>query len=165
VTTSLYALRPEACARAEELLKALKQAGIQYAVTSTRRTTEEQIALYCQGRAPLTIVQLLRQHAGLPKLHESENGYTVTKADGVNDSSAHQDGRALDLVVLEIVDLAKPGEPARRVQRPSWDYAKHAKTYRAIADIARARGWTCGADWPPVNIHTLLGADPPHFQI
>lgn len=165
MSTSIYCLRPEAFARAEALLHALDQARIPHVVTSTRRTTDEQIALWCQGRAPLNIVQLLRQHAGLPKLHESENTYTVTKIDGVNEASAHQDGLAIDIAVLEVADLAKPGEPARRVQRPSWDYEKHAKTYRAIADIARSQGWNCGADWLPVNPETLLGADPPHFQL
>jgi hypothetical protein len=162
MTTSVYSLIPEACARAEELLKALDNAGIRHKVTSTRRTTEEQIALYAQGRSPLEIVQLLRQHAGMPKLHESENHYAVTKVDGVNRESEHQQGRAIDIAVLIEVER---GEPKKKELVPSWNYMEHSREYRAIADLARRHGWDCGADWPPINPATGLGADPPHHQM
>jgi hypothetical protein len=165
MSTSIYCLTPEACARAEELLLALDRAGIHHKVTSTRRTTDEQIALYCQGRAPLEIVQLLRQHAGLPGLHESENKYVVTQVDGVNRGSPHQDGHALDIAVLVEIEQAKKDGHTEKVLVPSWDYNKTAKQYRSIADLAKHYGWNCGADWPPINPQTGLGADPPHFQI
>jgi hypothetical protein len=162
MSTSIYLLTPEACARAQELVAALDRVGIKYKVTSTRRTTEEQIALYCQGRAPLEIVQILRQHAGMPKLHESENKYTVTKVDGVNRESEHQQGRAIDIAVLIEVER---GEPKKKELLPTWNYMEYSREYRAIADLARRHGWNCGADWPPINPATGLGADPPHHQM
>ncbi len=161
MSTSIYCLRPEVFPRAEALLQDLQKAGIPHLVTSTRRTTEEQIALWCQGRAPLEVVQVLRRHAGLPKLHESENKYTVTNADGVNAASAHQEGKAIDIAVLVEVQ----GEDGRKRLLPSWDYSKQAQAYRAIADLARRHGWDCGADWPPINPETGLGRDPPHHQL
>lgn len=157
MSTSIYTMRPEAAAKAEELLKTLTRTAILHKVTSTRRTTEEQIALWCQGRAPLPIVNLLRQHAGLPKLLASENSYVVTQADGVNRSSVHQEGRAIDIAVLIEVEQGE-GEQKKKVLVPSWNYAKLAKEYRAIADLARGQGWNCGADWPPVNQETGLGS-------
>ncbi len=161
MSTSIYCLRPEAFPRAEALLQDLQKAGIPHLVTSTRRTTEEQIALWCQGRAPLEVVQLLRQHAGLPRLHESENKYTVTQADGVNEPSAHQGGNAIDIAVLVEVQ----GEDGRKRLMPSWDYARQARIYRGIAELARRQGWDNGADWPPINPQTGLGRDPPHHQL
>ncbi len=153
MSTSIYTLRAEAAAKAEELLAALDKAGIRYKVTSTRRTTDEQIAFWCQGRASLEVVQLLRKHAGLPKLDESENKYTITQIDGVNKASAHQDGRALDIAVVT--------EEGNCI----WLYKKYAKQYRTIIEIARKLGWSCGGDWPPLDPETQLGQDPPHFQI
>jgi len=153
VTTSIYCLRPDVAARADELLRYLDKAGKRHKVTSTRRTTEEQIALWCQGRAPLEIVNLLRQHAGLPKILPSENTYTVTACDGINKTSAHQEGRALDIAVLTLEG------------QPSWDYARFALEYRTIGEIARQQGWICGMDWPPINPRTGLGADPPHYEV
>lgn len=165
MSTSIYCLTPEAAARAEELVRALEKAGIRHKVTSTRRTTDEQIALYSQGRAPLQIVQLLRQHAGLAKLQEAENKYVVTQLDGVNRGSAHQDGKAIDIAVLaEIEPTQKDGKTAQ-VLAPSWDYSKTAKQYRAIADLAKHYGWNCGADWAPIDPKTGLGADPPHHEL
>jgi peptidoglycan L-alanyl-D-glutamate endopeptidase CwlK len=153
MSTSIYTLRPEAAAMAEELLKNLVLASIRHKVTCTRRTTEEQLALYSQGRAPLEIVQLLRQHAGLPKIHASENRYTVTQIDGVNKSSAHQEGLAIDIT------------PADEQGNPVWAYAANAERYKAIGKIARRMGWNCGQDWPPIDRRTGLGADPPHYQL
>lgn len=165
MSTSIYLLTPEACARADELLKALDQAKILHQVTSTRRTTDEQVALWAQGRPALEIVQLLRKHAGMPPLHPSENSYTVTQIDGVNRTSAHQDGNAIDIAVLVEIEQPQPDRTIKKMLVPSWNYKKLAREYRAIAELARRFGWSCGADWPPINPETGLGVDPPHHQI
>ena len=151
MTTDIDALAPLVAERARELLDriVIEQP---VSVTSTRRSIDEQLALFAQGRAPLEIVNLLRQKAGMRGLLKPENTYTVTNCDGVTKRSAHQDGRALDIVPLD-------------GGRPSWDYAKMAEAYRGIGEVAREMGWTCGMDWLPINPVTGLGADPPHFEL
>jgi hypothetical protein len=153
VSRSIEDLDPDIHDRARELLRVLDAKGIKYLVTCARRTVEEQLALFAQGRAELVVVQSLRLHARLRQLEDAENRYQVTKADGILRRSKHQDGRALDIV------------PVDSKGQPTWDYMSYAKQYREIAETARGLGWTCGADFPPVSITTMLGSDPPHYQI
>jgi Tat protein secretion system quality control protein TatD with DNase activity len=78
-----------------------------------------------------------------------KQGYS--KCDGVRSPSMHQARLAFDQVVLD-------GNGNR-----TWDYAKYAKEYRALADLATTFGFENGADWQP-DPKTGLGWDPPHHQ-
>ena len=153
MSRSIEDMDPTVQIRARALLAALQSAGLHHVVTCTRRTVEEQLAYFAQGRAQLAVVQALRAHAGMRMLEEAENKYTVTKADGVFSRSRHQEGRAIDIT------------PATLSGQPTWEYLEYAKQYRAIGAIARGLGWNCGMDWAPVNLTTMLGADPPHYEI
>jgi len=71
---------PALARRVRRVMMALALLGHPVRITQARRTTEEQQALYAQGRtAP---------------------GAKVTNADGVRRRSLHQDGRAVDVVWL-----------------------------------------------------------------
>jgi hypothetical protein len=67
---------------AQEVFKvfdaAMMTAGLLYKVTCIKRTTEEQIALYAQGRQNLSVVNELRRVAGLYELTDKENKRPVT---------------------------------------------------------------------------------------
>lgn len=144
---------------AHEVVKKAGDRDLRFMVWSTWRPTIEQYALYVQGRRPLAEVNHYRALADLPPLGESDNSYTVTACDGLKTRSAHQSRDAFDLVVID------------ENGRPSWDYVKHADAYKALAAIARAHGFECGADWltqpdgsPSPFAGVGLGWDPPHFQ-
>lgn len=69
-------LAPEFQVKAVLLLRLMAMAGHRMFVTSARRTTAEQYALYAQGR--------------------TEPGRVVTHSDGMRRRSRHQDGMAMD---------------------------------------------------------------------
>lgn len=133
--------------------------GLPVMLYMTRRTLAEQRAYYAQGRQPLTVVNALRDQAGMPPIGPRDNGYTVTNCDGERIPSAHQSGRAIDIVAL-----GTRGEP-------SWDYAAHAATYMAIRDAAARCSADAGGSWmtqrdgsPSPYAAVGLGWDPPHVQ-
>lgn len=146
MSTKLEDLAPMTCAAALKALAELKSKGIQVVVTYTYRTEAEQGALFAQGRRPLAEVNALRKKAGLYEIKEylgkdkkvhSDNEYTVTKCDGVRSKSAHQTGRALDVVP----DL-DPGEGSR----PGWP-APADPRWGKIAAVFKAHGFEWGGDW------------------
>jgi len=144
MSTSIDDLDPSAVAAARSFVAALGAAGVPYAVTCTRRTIDEQIAYFAQGRAPLEIVNLLRRKAGMRAIGLGENTYTITKCDGVTSRSKHQDGRAMDVVPLAMgVPVWPP--PAD----PRW---------KEIAVIGKAAGWKWGGDWQNFP-------DFPHYEL
>jgi len=137
-------LDPEVTERARAFVKALTDAGIQHAVTCTRRTIDEQVAYFAQGRAPLEIVNLLRRKAGMRPIGLGENTYKITNCDGVTTRSPHQDGHAMDVV---------PAVDRQPVWPPPTD-----KRGKEIATIGKAIGWKWGGEWPDFP-------DYPHYQI
>jgi len=128
-------------AKAIKALELCKSANIPVAVTSTRRTDDEQIALYAQGRLGLLAVNTLRRKAGLYQLAESENTYTVTNCDGVKSKSKHQAGLALDVVPT------KNGAPI-------WPDITDIR-WKQISDIFIGVGFTWGGTW----------GDAPHYEL
>lgn len=66
-------LSPEMRKMWQEFDIKMKEAGIKYVITSTARSILEQMALYVQGRLPVTEVNSFRLHAGLLPIKESEN--------------------------------------------------------------------------------------------
>jgi len=86
-------LTPRTQVKYQAFESAMKDAGIDFIVTCTRRTQEEQNALYEQGRSrPGTIVTWTRK-------------------------SKHIDGRAFDIVIME------HGKPDWNITNPKWTKA------------------------------------------
>lgn len=137
-------LKPYAAAKATAALAELKRDGVLCTVTYTLRTTEEQQALYAQGREPLEVVNAKRAKCGMYKLSENENTYTVTNCDGVRTISRHQTGVALDVVPLV---------GGRAVWPPNGD-----PRWPKIARAFKAHGFTWGGDWKDFP-------DFPHYQL
>lgn len=134
------------------MLAVIKAAGIDVSVTSTSRSIHHQIALFAQGRVKdLVIVNHLRSLAGLDPISEKENKYTVTSCDGISKTSAHQDGRALDIVVI------KNGKAI-------WDKKLAIAEYKKIGEIGKRNGFTWGGDWPPLDANSI-GWDAFHFEM
>jgi hypothetical protein len=126
--------------------------GLSIAVTSTLRTREIQVAYFAQGRATLEVVNLLRKIAGLKPIPQDEN-LVITKCDGVNSKSPHQNGRAFDLVLLN-----KFGDPI-------WHIAVAVGDYKKLGRIGKANGLTWGGDYKPIDPVTGLGWDSFHFEL
>jgi hypothetical protein len=118
---------------AKKALAELEKQGDAVFVDSTRRLDAEQVSLYAQGREPLAVVNALRAAVGFYPLTEEENKRIVTNCDGVKIRSAHQDGRALDVV------------PAVN-GKPVWPVASDPR-WRKIAAAFTAQGFTWGGDW------------------
>lgn len=154
MSRNIDALEPDAQRQVVELLAELNRLKLLYSTGDTARSQLEQMALYLQHRADLQIVNLIRKAAGMRLLAASENTYFVTWTDGVNTLSEHQGRRAIDIAVVD---------PA--TGRPTWNYAKFADQYRAIAAVAKSLGFQNGIDWDPVDPVTGLGRDPPHHQL
>lgn len=117
---------------------------IPYVVTSTRRTADEQKALFAQGREDILVVNELRAKAGLRPILPAENKYTVTELDGVYHKSNHQGGRALDVV------------PEGASGNPIWPPASDPR-WKMIAKAGKEAGFKWGGDWTKFP-------DLPHYE-
>jgi peptidoglycan L-alanyl-D-glutamate endopeptidase CwlK len=154
VNKSLDALLIGPAAAARSALAELAAACVDCAVTSTRRTADEQYALWCQGRKPIGVVNAARAIAMLAPIGAAENGYTVTNADGRKQSeggtgrSAHQVGTALDVV---------PAENGR----PVWPEGSDPR-WTKIAAAFKRHGFEWGGDW--TMAHDGIAPDYPHYQ-
>jgi len=137
-------LDPDVQLRARAFIGALRAAGVEHVVTSTKRTTAEQIALYAQGRTDLEKVNALREDADLPPLVPKENRYVVTNCDGVSRKSRHQSGRALDVV------------PADKRGNPFWPKRDDPR-WAEIGIIGESCGFTWGGRWE--------FQDNPHYEM
>ena len=63
---------------AEKALQIAKEKELPITITCTRRSSDEQRALYMQGREPLEKVNIVRKRLGLYLLSEEENSRKVT---------------------------------------------------------------------------------------
>jgi peptidoglycan L-alanyl-D-glutamate endopeptidase CwlK len=134
-------LLPEVQPKARSFLSLIT---IPYVITSTLRTKDEQIALYCQGRAPLGIVNLIRKRFGLPAIGVESNNVPVTNCDGLDTLSKHQGGRAMDVVPADV--------NGRAIWPPNTD-----PRWKMIALAGKAAGFEWGGDWDKFQ-------DYPHYQ-
>ena len=141
----LEELHPVAMVAAVSAVAALKDAGILFAITSTRRTWEEQFALYAQGRKSLDEVNVLRDKAKMPRIKEVDNTYVVTNCDGIKIKSRHQSGRAIDVV------------PADERGNPHWPPPYDGR-WGKIAWVMKRFGFSWGGDW-------IQFRDLPHYEI
>jgi peptidoglycan L-alanyl-D-glutamate endopeptidase CwlK len=136
---SLFDLHPAVRERAQKFTAQCDQQGITLLVTCTFRSSDEQAALFAQGRNPLAVVNTLRTHAGLGPIEESANK-VVTKAKP--GQSLHEYKCALDVVPLESGKCIWDGN------HPIW---------RKVAAI----GKSCGLEWAGDWVHMKEVA---HFQ-
>ena len=142
MNTRIEDLLPDMQTKVRTFLSLVK---IPYVVTSTLRTVDEQVALYCQGRAPLEIVNLLRKKAKLPPITDAANKGTVTNADGINTLSNHQGGGAIDVV------------PADVNGNPVWPGPTDPR-WMQIAQFGEAAGLKWGGRWTQFP-------DFPHYEL
>lgn len=145
MSTDLKDLQPDVMFKAQHALAELDAQGVPYVVTSTLRTTAEQVALAAQGNKSLSEVNGLRVFAGMRPITDAENKYTVTHADGVILKSRHQSGRALDVV------------PRNERGWPVWPQANDPR-WQQISKAFKRMGFTWGGDWASFQ-------DLPHYEI
>jgi len=144
MTTSIDDLMPDVRTKAWAFVVALKLKGIPHVVTSTLRTTDEQVALYAQGRQALAEVNTLRARANMHAIGPSENGYTVTNCDGIVHKSNHQGGRALDIVPMNHMGYA------------IWPSSTDPR-WLQIATEGEAVGFSWGGRWKAPDL--------PHYEM
>lgn len=114
--------------------------GIPVRVTSTRRTLQEQAALFAQGRQTRDQVNALRVSAGMPPLKTWEINAKVTNAQPGD--SWHNWGRAFDVVPMQLgLKLV-----------PAWA----SPWWKKLGEIGKAVGLEWGGAWTK--------PDTPHFQ-
>ena len=131
-------------AKVKFALSEMDEKGIKYSVQYTFRTLNEQMALYAQGRKSLIEVNAIRKQAGMQPIGDRDNSYTVTNCDGVDNQSAHQSGRAIDIVPL-INGVPSWPDPGKGFWQP-------------IADIMMKYGFEWGGSWTKFP-------DYPHYQL
>lgn len=163
MSIKLEDLNPDARMKAAKAFANLLKKNIPYVITQTRRTEQEQFALWCQGRKPLDFVNEQRRKAGMYLLTAEENKYTVTNCDGKRISeggtgrSAHQLGNAIDVTPLEN-------------GRAVWPVLED-KRWKEISAEFVAQGFTWGGDWDRDGLTKLDGDDDedmvdyPHYQL
>ena len=143
MSRKLEDLLPPVAAAAARAIADLNARNIPVVVTSTLRTQDEQAALYAQNRESLEAVNAKRAKAGMYRLVESENKYTVTNADGIKHKSNHQSGKALDVVP------SQGGNPVwPQPSDPRWSQ---------IAAVFKLHGFEWGGEWKDFP-------DLPHYE-
>lgn len=147
-------LRDDAKVKAYEFIADMKERGEIPVVTSTVRSDVEQLAMFAQGRAQLEVVNALRMMAGLPSLPRSENTHIISNCDGQTTRSAHQDGRAFDVVLLD-----SSGKPIWNISGTAVD------RYKILGTIGKSHNLTWGGDFKPLDPITGLGWDAFHFEV
>jgi peptidoglycan L-alanyl-D-glutamate endopeptidase CwlK len=122
--------------------------GITFIVTNVLRTPDVQLALYAQGRRPLSEVNELREKAGLPPITQKENRI-VTWTLNSKHVAERGKSRAFDIAVL-------------REGKPSWDVKVNVNKnevpdYEELGEIGESLGLKWGGRWKK--------PDYPHFEI
>lgn len=145
MSKKLEDLNPSVLFKAVHGINMLRDRGIPFVVTSTKRTADEQYAYWLQGRAELGMVNEARRIAGMGPITEGENERTVTNCDGVTFKSRHQSGRALDIV------------PADARGNPVWPPADDSR-WGKIAECMKVAGFVWGGEW-------VSFLDLPHYEI
>lgn len=145
MSTKIEDMSDAARPRAQVFVTGLKSGNIDHAVTCTKRTDDEQLALWLQGRdVPLEIVNLFRRRVHLRPLGLGENTYKVTNCNGIDSRSPHQDGDAMDVV---------PAVNGNPIWPPLTD-----PRWKQIAEIGEAAGFEWGGRWANFP-------DAPHYQL
>ena len=125
---------------ARQFLLRCHEEGLNVVVTSTRRTREEQIAYWSQGRGTLELVNILRDIAAFKPIKEEENRI-ISYCDGHKYKSRHQSGKAFDVVILD------------KLGKPVWNVEK--ANYKKIGELAKECRLEWGGNWTPVDAFHL----------
>ena len=136
---SLNDLLPVVREKAHRFTSECEKQGIELLVYCTYRSSDEQTALYVQGREPLPVVNTLRERAGLPPITDSANRIATKARAG---SSYHEYRCAFDCVPLEA------GKPVWDDKHPLW---------QKIGEIGKSCGLEWAGDWKTFK-------EFPHFQ-
>jgi peptidoglycan L-alanyl-D-glutamate endopeptidase CwlK len=138
-------LHPKIAQKAALFLEECKNRELPVIITSTRRSSVEQAALYAQGREPMAVVNGMRIAAGMQPLEEE--GYalahsivTLAKAG----ESIHEYGLAFDAVPLWH-------------DKPMWD-----KSNPLWYKMGWIGGIVCDLEWGGIWSGKMV--DFPHFQ-
>lgn len=126
---------------AEKHVDGCDKAGIDVFPVCTRRSMEEQAALYAMGRESLNQVNKLRLNAGLPIIGDKDNRIVTHALPG---TSFHEYAAAYDLGMMDGGKYVTSGD------HPAW---------ARVGAIARDLGLVCGMDWKGRK------RDVPHFQL
>jgi len=142
-------LRPEVLLKLEHLEKLAEENNINFIVTQTLRSQEEQAAYYAQGRLPLEVTNELRLKAKLGPLTNKENHRFVTKAKTVWDSF-HAYGLAFDVAICDTYG------------KISWDTegdwnSDGISDWVNLGNLGESIGLEWGGNWSSFR-------DLPHFQ-
>ena len=140
-------LLPEVRPFFDVFLSSLDKNGLRYSVMEVLRTQAVQDAYYAQGRKPAEEVNRLRKLAGLYVIPDAEAGRIITNVK----HSAHQDGRAADIV------------PVLENGRIPWDYGAYKELWASFGRLGMEAGLEWGGSWKPL-LSCGLGWDPPHYE-
>jgi hypothetical protein len=136
-------------------IRKCKEAGISIIITCTARDNMEQLALYSQGRMPLSYVNMMRTEAGIWGIDHKANKRKVTwtlNSRHVVDLDKGEKATAYDIALLRLV---------RGKLRAHWDLKENVNDndipdYEEVARIGESLGLEAGARWNK--------PDWPHFQ-
>ena len=142
-------LHPEVRQKLEEFEIVAEANGLNFIVTQTLRTEDEQVAYYAQGRESLERVNELREIAGMGPISERENRNVVTRAKTVWDSY-HAYGLAFDIAVLNSQGKVDWGEDA------DWNN-DNISDWEQLGAIGESIGLEWGGNFSSLR-------DMPHFQ-
>lgn len=138
-------LTPECQRLLAEFAKEMTLAGLNFVVTSTLRTMDEQTALHAQGRKPLAEVNTLRKIAGMPPITAKENQKPVTWTM----NSRHLTSNAFDIALI------LPGTKKAHWNEKISVNSNDIPDYKEAAEIGRRVGLKPGADF----------GDWPHYEV
>lgn len=151
-STKIKDLTPALQRLYDKFAVAMARASLEFKITCTARTVEEQMALYSQGRNTLSVTNSLRAAAGLTPITAKENKLKVTWTMNSKHiiTKDNPKARAFDIVLLN------------KDSKPYWDIKvsvnKNTKPdYREAADIGKSVGLIVGADFKK--------PDMPHYEI
>lgn len=149
-STNITSLTPDMQILYKKFAKAMSAARLEFKVTCTARSIEEQLALYAQGRETLSKTNTLRKKVGLPPITDKENKRKVTWT----------------LKSKHIVDEAKPSATAFDIvllkdNKAHWDIKISVNKnlipdYKEAADIGVSVGLKAGAYFKTPDF--------PHFE-
>lgn len=156
MSRDLDLLHPKLKAKVQPFIDGCKDAGIDVIITCTGRDFIVQVALYAQGRQPLSETNRLRKLAGISAITEAANKRRVTwtlasrHIINLDDSEASNDlATAFDYAVV------KNGKAIWDV-KASLD-GDDIPDYLECANVAKGLGLEAGAFWKK--------ADYPHIQL
>jgi len=124
----------------------MARAGLNYIVTSTLRTLDEQTALYAQGREDIDTINRLRARVGMYLLKQQEAKQIVTWTM----NSRHLLGTAFDIALVDKLGKAYWNEKVSINANEIADYLE-------AAEIGQKLGLTAGGLWAKPDF--------PHFEV